>query len=162
MSEQTAVPKSKEASPAAQQHLVAIVVNNQELMETMMVPGDSSQAVLVLMPGLNLVDLHVLQACMGSKGFEAKFKTLVPRQMAREAQLEHVGEPMLIRGRDVLSAAPLSKIPDEEAHALVKRIDTEDLVLRLLASEGRSEIRAALEARRIFVNTGKDEDREVG
>lgn len=154
MSETT---KAEKASPSPTQ---SILLNNQARLELVQRPGTPDM--LTIMPGLNLLDTALLKELRSNPAFEAKFKAKIKPSNAEEARYLRVGEPFLEEGPVVPAVAPLSKLPDAEVRELVGRICDEVLLDQLLSTEGRSEIRAVMETRRRFLQTGQETGAPAG
>lgn len=156
--------KKPDAPAPSNQKTLVVVVNNQERIELIGIPGNdtaflgtevTSDRNRGLLPGLNLVDGKALADCRKNPLFDAKFTSNIPRSVAREAQSENVGLPLLVQGKEVPAVAPFSKLSDGEARELATKICSEELAQVLLNSgEGRSEVRAVLQQRLEFLKTG--------
>lgn len=153
--------KPKDAPKA--DHPKVIVINNEERLHTMNVPNKAVIAgepgdLIVLMPGLNIVDYESLKACRTNPAFDAKFTGKIPRHKAPECVSERVGQPYLVEGPRVPAVAPLSVLRDEEAEAMVAEATTVELLHYLNTGEGRTNVRAKIEDRIRFLETGGGEE----
>jgi hypothetical protein len=156
----------KDAAPAAAtppQKTLVVLVNNQERVELIGVPGNettflgteiTSQRGRGLLPGVNLVEPTALAGCRENKLFDAKFSTAIPKSVAREAMSENVGQPMLVQGKEVPMISPFSKLSSPEAMELAKKINDEELLVLLISLEGKDEVRRELNNQLVVLRTG--------
>ncbi len=160
-------PKKEAAPAAAPTKNVVLLINNQERIELVGIPGNetsflgteiSSQRGRGLLPGVNFVDPEQLVACRVNKLFDAKFTNKIPKSLAREANQEIFGKVMLIQGREVPAASPLKPFSSTEAVELVEQINDEELVITLIEAEARDDVRAKLRSRLTLLRTGTPQE----
>lgn len=154
-------------APATPTKTVVLLVNNQERIEIMGIPGNetsflgtelSSQKGRGLLPGVNFVDGAQLAECRKNKLFNDKFTAKIPKSLAREANSEIFGKVMLVQGREVPAENPLKPFPGEEALGLVEQINDEELVVLLIDAEARDDVRAKLRGRLTLLRTGTPQE----
>jgi hypothetical protein len=143
-------------------HPKVLVINNEERLNTMHVPSKQVIAgepgdLLVLMPGVNIVDAEAIKACRANPKFDLFFKTKIPRHVAKEAVSERVGQPILVEGPRVPAHAPLSVLTDEEAEMYVEEASTVELLNVFRIGEGRQTVRAKIDDRIRHLETGGGE-----
>ena len=98
----------------------------------MYVPGGVSD-LIVLRPGLNLVDADKLAKLRTNSAFEMLFHTPILPSKAVEADPKTFGKPMLeIRGKELPDKAPLSSMPPAEQREVISTIGDTDLLAQLL------------------------------
>jgi hypothetical protein len=94
--------------------------------------GKVANNLLVLRPGMNLVDAETLKTARKSnKGFESLFKLKIPSSVAKEALVNsrNFGRPMLEeRGKPLDDAAPVVSLPYPEAEEIVNLTEDTDLL----------------------------------
>lgn len=142
------------------QHPLVVVINNEERVHTIHVPGPDGKAteeLLVLLPGVNLVKAELLKACRGNKQFADKFTTKIPRHVALEARSEREGKPILVQGKAVPERVPLAVLTDDEARELIEEATTTEVLLQFRDGESRGELRALIDDRIRLLETGNAE-----
>lgn len=91
--------------------------------------GRSIGGLLILQPGLNLVDAKQLAELRKNKGFDTLFKTKIQPSKTETADPRKFGKPMLeVVGKELDEGTPFAKLSLEEATGIVEMtLDTDVL-----------------------------------
>jgi hypothetical protein len=145
------------ATATKPQETVTVVINNREGLEVAQLPHRGTDShkriifgeVVTLLPGLNLVPTETLNILRKNPVFELKFKSMIPDSRAPEQRPERVGKPILELGKELPTGSnvcPLSALPVNEALALVKEANEEQLQA-FKETESREEVRKLVNKR---------------
>lgn len=107
------------------------VVNNCQGPHYIQCPnaGKFPGPLVILQPGLNLIDSKQLAELRKNPGVERLFNTKIPVSKAVEADPRTFGKPMLeTRGKELEDKAPLASLPLKEAIAIIELTEDTDLL----------------------------------
>jgi len=91
--------------------------------------GKAIGPIVVIHPGMNLVDAKQLAEARKNKGVDVLFKTKIAPSKAPEADPSKFGKPMLeVVGKEVEDGYPFAKMSLEEATGVVAMTQNTDLL----------------------------------
>lgn len=95
--------------------------------------GKAIGGLIILQPGLNLVDAKQLADLRKNKGFDVLFKTKIQPSKASEADPTKFGKPMLeVVGKELDDGQPFAKLSIEEATGVIQMTQDTDLLAEWL------------------------------
>jgi hypothetical protein len=113
-------------------------------------------ALLTLLPGVNLVESKLWEQAKENSVARKLLVTEIERSPAPEAQLERVGQPMLVEGQPLPDDLPLKGLKLAAAQAIISETLTKSLLASWLDDESRPDVRRALEKQIAKIEGPKD------